>query len=217
MTEFKGKGMRASGKAASSDRSPGWSLLATACLGIALAALSGCGKSKAEREAEKATEDARYDAAVQAEQDREGKLEQRALSSPAAPAKKAPHVSAAMMAALNPRSPAMEIKTNVDTAFAQPKGSTERDLHAMYDMMMSNVRNNLPRSDTTRFYDAFLNKSHTAVCGSVDYEVTTDGVRGRSKRERFIAKIDDAVVDTGAPGVHATFDRMASAIDCTPD
>ena len=210
--------MRALGRVASGDRSVAWPLPAIACLGIAIACLSGCGKSQAERNSEKAAEDARYDAAVQAEQDREGKLEQRALASPAASTANLPHVSPAMMAALNARSPAMELKANVDHGdFAQPKGSTEGDLHAMYDTMMANVRNNLPRSDTTRFYDAYLNKSHTAVCGSVDYEVTTDGVRGRSRRERFIAKIDDAVVDTDAPGVHATFERMASAIDCTPN
>lgn len=63
---WSGGSMRALGRVASGDRSVAWPLPAIACLGIAIACLSGCGKSQAERNSEKAAEDARYDAAVQA-------------------------------------------------------------------------------------------------------------------------------------------------------
>jgi hypothetical protein len=197
------------------------SIIALALVGMAIGGLSGCGKSKAERDAEQAATDARYEAAAAAEWEREHKLNQADhLASPetAQPAPKIPPAMAAAIAGSNAETPAQapaETLARADTT--PPRALSDSELHEMYKQMMAHVANNLPRSDTNRFYDAYMNRSHTAVCGSVDYEVwSADGARGRSKRQRFFATMDDAIVDTDAPGVHATFERMIAPIDCTP-
>jgi hypothetical protein len=186
------------------------------CAAIAIACLSGCGPSKAERDAGQKAAEARFDAAAAAEWDREHSRNAAVAAEPVAlpDAQQVRSVPSALRGAIRQADPGAQPGDTSQRVEAVP---VQGDLRAMYQQMMGNVCNNLPRDNSVQFHETYMNRLHTAVCGSVDYELVTNGVRTRSRRQRFIGTMNDAVVDTDAPGVHATFERMAAPVDCSPD
>ena len=196
-------------------RQPARALVAA---GIALVAfaLAGCGKSQAEKDAEKAAAEARFDAAAQAEWDRENTVNHAAHADPPpAPSRPTPAV-VAMARRFDQMSTTADGNRGPGDGAPSPRLS-DSELRALYQKMIGNVMNNIPHSSSVRFYDAYINEKHDAICGMLDYEMNdADGRKVRSKRQRFIAFDNDALVDTDAPGVHETFERMAKPVDCSP-